>query len=106
MDMNRQVEPHRGALPSTMKTPRYDAKADWEAFHAKYELLAQAGRWSTEEKALQLAMCLTGDALSSLLLLSPEDRSDYEALVGALKRRFSLCSAASLLCSELCSCQR
>ena len=67
------------------------------------ELLAQAGKWCTEEKALQLAMCLTGDALTSLLLLSPADRSDYDALVGALKRRFGLCSTASLLRSELCS---
>ncbi len=29
--------------------------------------------------------------------------SDYDALVGALKRRFGLCSTASLLRSELCS---
>lgn len=101
-----RVEP-RGelALPS-MKTPRYDGKADWEAFHAQFELLARASKWSTEVKALQLAMCLTGDALSSLLLLSPDDRSDYNALVGALKRRFGLCTAASLLRSELCSRQR
>ena len=92
--------------PPSMKTPRYDGKADWEAFHAQFELLARAGKWSTEVKALQLAMCLTGDALSSLLLLSPDDRSDYNALVGALKRRFGQCSAASLLRSELCSRRR
>ena len=103
---NSRVEPHRETLPPSMKTPRYDGKASWEAFHAQFELLAQAGKWCTEEKALQLAMCLTGDALTSLLLLSPADRSDYEALVGALKRRFGLCSTASLLRSELCSRQR
>ena len=101
-----RVEPHRETLPPSMKTPRYDGKANWEAFHAQFELLAQAGKWCTEEKALQLAMCLTGDALTSLLLLSPADRSDYDALVGALKRRFGLCSTASLLRSELCSRQR
>lgn len=104
--MSRQIEPSRETPPPTMKTPRYDGKANWEAFHAQFELLAQAGRWSTAEKALQLAMSLTGDALTSLLLLSPNDRSDYNALVGALKRRFGLCSAASLLRSELCSRQR
>ena len=103
---NSRVEPHRETLPPSMKTPRYDGKASWEAFHAQFELLAQAGKWCTEEKALQLAMCLTGDALTSLLLLSPADRSDYDALVGALKRRFGLCSTASLLRSELCSRQR
>lgn len=94
------------AIPPPVKTPRYDGKADWEAFHAQFELLARAGRWSTEVKALQLAMCLTGDALSSLLLLSPEQRNDYDALVGALQRRFGSCTAASLLRSELCSRQR
>lgn len=51
-------------------------------------------------------MCLNGDAFSSLLLLSPDDRSDYDALVGALKRRFGESSAASLLRSKLCSRQR
>ncbi|XP_061895620.1 uncharacterized protein LOC133644884 [Entelurus aequoreus] len=66
----------------------------------------QVGRWSLEKMSLQLAMCLTGDALSSLLLLSPAERSDYEALVGALKRRFGRCSVDSLLRSELCSRQR
>lgn len=101
-----EVEPRVELGPPSLKTPRYDGRADWEAFHAQFELLAKAGKWSKEVKALQLAMCLTGDALSSLLLLSPDDRSDYDALVGALKRRFGLCSAASLLRSELCSRQR
>lgn len=39
-----------------VKTPRYDGKADWEAFHSQFELLARASRWSTEVKALKLAM--------------------------------------------------
>lgn len=68
---------------STIKTPRYGGKMDWEAFHAQFELLAGAAGWRIDEMALQLAMCLTGDALSCLLLLSPVDRGDYDALVGA-----------------------
>lgn len=48
-----------------MKTPRYDSKADLEAFHAQFELLVWPAKWSIEEKALQLAICLSGDALSS-----------------------------------------
>lgn len=105
-DMTEHTETRREAITSTIKTPRYDGKSNWEAFHAQFELLAHASRWSTEVKALQLAMCLTGDALSSLLLLRPDDRSDYDALIGALKRRFGQCSATSLLRSELCSRQR
>lgn len=38
--------------PSLIKTSRYDGKTDWEAFHAQFELLAQAGKWSVEVKAL------------------------------------------------------
>ena len=86
--------------------PRYTGKADWEAFHAQFELLADAGGWSVKVKALQLAMCLSDEALSCLLLLSPEDRGDYAALVGALRRRFGQCVKPGLLRSELCNRRR
>ncbi|KAL1276534.1 hypothetical protein QQF64_036157 [Cirrhinus molitorella] len=76
------------AAAVAVKTPKFSGKADWEAFHAQFELLAHAGGWSEDRKALELAMCLTDDALNCLLLLNPEDRHDYKALVGALRRRF------------------
>ncbi|KAK0140088.1 hypothetical protein N1851_022974 [Merluccius polli] len=88
---------------SPLKTPKYGGTSDWEAFHAQFELLAHAGEWTEEEKALQLAMCLTDDALKCLLLISPEDRHDYGALVGALKRRFGQCVRPDLLKNELSS---
>ena len=101
---------HGGAFltssPVSIKTPRYTGKADWEAFHAQFELLADAAGWSVKVKALQLAMCLADEALSCLLLLSPEDRGDYVALVGALQRRFGLCVEPGLLRSELCNRRR
>ena len=75
-----------------VKTPKYSGRADWEAFHAQFELLAQAAGWSEDSKALQLALCLTEEALTCLLLLSPAERADYRALVGALQRRFGQCS--------------
>lgn len=80
---------HNIAVP--LKTPKYTGRSNWEAFHAQFELLAQAGRWTLEHKALQLALCLQDDALDCLLLLGSEDRKDYNALVGALKRRFGQC---------------
>lgn len=73
------------AIAPPVKTPKYDGKADWEDFYGQFELLAWVGRWSMEVKA-QLAMCLTRAA--SLLLLSTEQCSDYDALVGAVQRRF------------------
>ncbi|KAJ8416517.1 hypothetical protein AAFF_G00358050 [Aldrovandia affinis] len=84
-----------------VKTPKFSGKSDWEAFHAQFELLARAEGWSTDDKALQLAMCLTDDALPCLLLLSPEDRNRYEALVGALQRRFGQCLESGVLRNEL-----
>ncbi|KAJ8362027.1 hypothetical protein AAFF_G00401760 [Aldrovandia affinis] len=56
---------------------------------------------ATDDKALQLAMCLTDDALPCLLLLSPEDRNRYETLVGALQRRFGQCLESGVLRNEL-----
>lgn len=50
--------------------------------------MARAGKWSEDRKALELAMCLTDDALNILLLLNPENRHDYKTLVGALRQRF------------------
>lgn len=40
------------------------------------------------------------------VLLSPEDRGDYEALVGAHKRHFGQCVEPGLLRSELCNRRR
>ena len=89
-----------------VKTPKYSGKADWEAFHAQFELLARAAGWSEDRKALQLALCLTDEALACLLLVSPAERADYGALVGALQRRFGQCSQPGVLRSELSSRQR
>lgn len=85
----------------SVKTPKYTGGSDWEAFHAQFELLADARRWTARDKALQLALCLEGDALSCLLLLDPEQRRCYDALVGALKRRFGKWSQPALLKNEL-----
>ncbi|KAK5935063.1 hypothetical protein CgunFtcFv8_020458 [Champsocephalus gunnari] len=102
LDVNNNGGAHEPvAAAASVKTPKYSGKADWEAFHAQFELLAHAGGWSIETKALQLALCLTDEALSCLLLLSLEDRHSYEALAGALKRRFGQCFLPELLRSEL-----
>lgn len=89
------------ASAASVKTPKYTGGSDWEAFHAQFELLADARRWEERDKALQLALCLEGDALSCLLLLDPMQRRCYDALVGALKRRFGKWSQPALLKNEL-----
>ncbi|KAL7868739.1 hypothetical protein SRHO_G00101230 [Serrasalmus rhombeus] len=67
---------------------------------------ARAVGWSEDMKALQLALCLTDEALTCLLLLSPAERGDYGALVGALEQRFGQCNQPGVLRSELASRQR
>ncbi|KAK7896492.1 hypothetical protein WMY93_021817 [Mugilogobius chulae] len=103
-DVNKYGGAHGEQLQ--VKTPKYSGKADWDAFHAQFELLARAAGWSVKVKALQLALCLTDDALSCLLLLSPAERDDYGALVGALQRRFGQCNQPDVLRSELASRER
>ena len=93
--------PHVPVAAVSVKTAKYSGRADWEALHAQFELLADAGGWTVEAKALQLALCLTDDALSCLLLLSPGERREYGALVGALQRRFGQCVKSELLRNEL-----
>lgn len=82
------------------------SKTDWEAFKARFELLATAAGWSEEHKALQLAMCLTNDADACLLLLSPEERKDYGALVRALQRRYGRINQHLILRSEFINWRR
>lgn len=56
--------------------------------------------------ALQLALCLTNEALMCLLMFSLEERSNYGALVGVLQRRFGHCEQPDFLRSELCGKRR
>lgn len=84
-----------------LKIPKYSENSDLEAFLAQLEQLAEAGGWSIDTRALQLALCPTDDALSRLLLLSPEEMRDYGALVGALQRRFDKFLQPGLLRNEL-----
>ena len=100
-DVNKHGGAQFPAASVSVKTPKYSGKADWEAFHAQFELLAHFRGWSDEERALQLALCLTDEALACLILISPEDRHDYGALVGALRRRYGQCVQPGLLRSEL-----
>lgn len=102
--VNKYGGAHHSQVP--VKTPKYSGKTDWEAFHAQFELLSQAAGWSEGDKALQLALCLTEEASTCLLLLSPVERSDYGALVRALQRHYGHCEQPGLLRSELCGRRR
>lgn len=61
-----------------------------EAFHAQFEVLRMAQHWLEESRTLQLAMYLTDDALSCLLMLDAKGWKDYKE-----------CTGGDLLCTEL-----
>lgn len=107
-DQSENVNKHGAARAAAdtgavraVKTPKFNGKVSWEAFSAQFELLATAHKWPNDIKALELAMCLTDDAVDCLMLLDPKDRGDYEALVGALQRRFGRFGGVDLLRAEL-----
>jgi len=79
-DINKHGGVHGPVAGPAVKTQKYSGRSDWEAFHTQFELLAHAAGWSMEAKSLKLASCLTDDALSCLVLVSPEDRHNYGVL--------------------------
>lgn len=84
-----------------VKMPKYSGKLDSEAFHVQFELLAQVSGWTLEQKVLLLALCLSDNALSWLLLLDPSERAIYGTLVGPLRQCFRQCYCSESLWSEL-----
>ena len=71
-----------------VKVPKFAGNTDLEVSLMQFELLAASVGWSEGQKALQLAMCLVGDAVSCLLMLPPELRGSYKEIVAVLDRRF------------------
>ncbi|MGH0169861.1 UNVERIFIED_CONTAM: hypothetical protein FKN15_057751 [Acipenser sinensis] len=93
------LEPYCGRR-SAIKTPRFNGKVDWDAFHAHFNLVACLERWTEEEKALQFGGCLAEDALPCLLTLAPEQQADFGAQSEALLSRFGSSQQPGLLHSE------
>ncbi|XP_029574004.1 uncharacterized protein LOC115165110 [Salmo trutta] len=83
------------------KLPKFNGQGKWEVFFTQFELLARAGRWSDETKALQLALSLAEEASECLLTLAPDERGDYGALVEALGGPFGSDAQPNMLRIEL-----
>ncbi|MGH0118492.1 UNVERIFIED_CONTAM: hypothetical protein FKN15_016827 [Acipenser sinensis] len=67
-----------------VKAGRYDGRTSWEAYRAKFQMVAQANGWNQAEKAVQLAAALEGEALRALSDLSDEELAYYRDVVTAL----------------------
>ena len=66
----------------------YDGSADWTAFEAQLEIVADCAGWTETETAANLCLALQGDALKVLIELPAEDRRELSELTRALRTRF------------------
>ncbi|MGH0151371.1 UNVERIFIED_CONTAM: hypothetical protein FKN15_020120 [Acipenser sinensis] len=86
-----------------VKAGRYDGRSDWEAYRAKFQIVAQANGWNQRERAVRLAAALEGEALRALLDLNEAELADSQAVLTALDRRFGSTEPAVNLRQRLAS---
>ena len=72
-----------------MKPQTYNGDEDWESYLNHFELCAELGRWSYQDRVLYLAASLRGNAQVYYMTLIPAERSSYHTLVVKLGLRFS-----------------
>lgn len=79
--------------PTMLKCFKFDGTGrceDWSAFLVKFEIFADASRWTDEEKRNQLCWCLTGPAsrYGTNLIRHNKDIS-YDQLMEKMEQRFN-----------------
>lgn len=85
-----------------LKVGRFDGQASWEVFKAKFEVVAATNRWSTTERAVQLAISLEGEAQRVLLELSEQEIQDPQAIATAIALQFGQPVPAVVKASKVC----
>ena len=79
-------------IPSLPKFSGDTLEGDAESFVdwiEQLELIAEACRWSSQSKLVNLVTRLRGQAYSFYRSCAPEQRASYDTLVAALKERFT-----------------
>ena len=67
--------------------PNFDGKSSWSDYLVQFQIAARLNHWMDEEKAMELATSLVGQARGVLADMSEQDRLNY----GALVQKLSLC---------------
>jgi len=71
------------------KPEPFDGKSmSWSDYLTHFELIAKWNNWSHDEKAMQMAMSLTGEALAELSNLPQSVVTDFDTLTMSLANRF------------------
>lgn len=81
-----------GVLKSSEVKPssfKGSASEDWLIWLKNYEMVAKLNKWSTEFKLTRLATVLEGDANAKYWECSEAERSNWEALISSLTRKFA-----------------
>ena len=87
------TQPKSRSQPTMLKSLKFDGTdkcEDWSAFLVKFDIFADASRWSEAEKRDQLCWCLTGAASRYGTNLIRHNRQiSYTELVEKMEQRFN-----------------
>ena len=83
------------------RMPNYDGKSSWSDYLVQFEIAAEMNRWSSKQKAMELATSLVGQARDELSDLSSLEWTDFTALVRKLTLRFEPVDLIGMYQSQL-----
>ena len=99
---NSQASSH--SKPKRM--PNFDGKSSWSDYLVQFQIAARLNHWWEEDKAMELATSLVGQACGVLSDMSEQDLLDYGALVQKLSLRFEPVNLIGMYQSQLRSRKR
>ena len=67
-------------LACRRKPQEYDGRVPWDAYHAQFEILAEAQAWDSRGRAVQLVSSLKGVAVEVLSQLTLLQRTSYDCV--------------------------
>ena len=99
-EMESKQHVHRGsgqsATPARVKSVKPEKfsgsgnDTDFQAFLDQFEVCARMNGWNEEEKANQLILCMKEKARVVMCQLSSNDKSSYESMVKALRKKIGM----------------
>ena len=99
-----------GEQPSTTRTrvkPRtYEGTTTWKEYHNHFQRVSRINGWTEDQKLDLLWVNLTGEALSYMESLTPEQTATYDDLCHSLDGRFGDQHLSEVFKSELRSRRR
>ena len=70
------------------KVAKYDGKTSWADYLVQFNIASRLNAWDDDQKAMELATSLEGNARGVFADLTPEHQLDFKVLVDKLTQRF------------------